>query len=384
MYLVLPTGLPLDGMWATVRDNGELKVGHASGGEVPELFPADLPSFFLGIHFRQVEIPNPQSRDYYGTLKTFSDLVPDLDLGETEPPEKRKVLATAVEVVTRVPQTQDTDEDMEVAKRRCLEFLVDFLRVCRSVNLMTGPPPTFDRLPAFAVIQTRHAITGHRDDVVALLLPTADVVLPEMPDITKRQFEGLLRNFNRMITRDPIFICQEYKARAEASFALGDYSDVVISAAIASEVLLDHVLGLMLYEEGVSAADARVVWDGTGLATRLKTQYTSRLGGPWNREIEAWKEKVARLRGRIVHAGYRPSGPESEAALLSYGALNEFLRKRLVEKRIKYPWSTLQIAGLSKVREEGKLNGKFKAFVEGLDLSDPWLEHYLKWRDEAR
>ncbi|MBA3809021.1 MAG: hypothetical protein H0X28_11630 [Solirubrobacterales bacterium] len=128
--------------------------------------------------------------------------------------------ATAVEVVTVVPQTQDSDEDMEVAKQRCLEFLVDFLRVCRSVNLMTGPPPTFDRLPAFAVIQTRHAVTERRDSVMALLLPTAEVVLPEMPDITKRQFEGLLSNFEKMMTHDPIFICQEYKARAEASFAL--------------------------------------------------------------------------------------------------------------------------------------------------------------------
>jgi hypothetical protein len=371
-------------MWATVREGGALDIGHASGNEVPELFPTDIPPHFLGIRFRQVEIPNPQSRDYYGTLKTLSDLVLGLDLDAAEPPEQQKVPATAVEVVTLIPQTQDRDADMEVAKQLCLEFLVDFLRVCRSVNLMTGPPPTFDRLPAFAVIQTRHALTGHRDSVMALLLPTAAVVLPDMPDITQRQFEGLLQNFNRMLTHDPIFICQEYKARAEASFAFGDYSDAVIFVGIASEVLLDHVLGMMLYEEGISATEAKDVWDGVGLATRLRKQYASRLGGPWNREVEVWKDKVARLRGRIVHAGYRPTETEAQAAIVSYEDLNEFLRKRLVERRIKYPYATLQIAGLNKVRAEGKLNGKFKAFVEGLDLSDPWLGRYLKWRDEAR
>jgi hypothetical protein len=384
MYLVLSKALPLDGMWLTVREGGALDVGQIRGSDVSPLYPVEPPSFYVAVRLRQVDVPNPQSRSYHSTLKTLSGLVPDLDMSEAEPPADKTVPATAVEIITVIPQTQEPDEDMEAAKQRCFGFLVDFLRVCRSVQLLAGPPPTFERLPAFAVIQTRQVANGQRDSLMGLILPTADVVTPEMPPLTTRQFHGLLANFHKLIRRDPIFICQEYRAKADAAFLAGDYPDAVIAAAVASEVLLDHTLGLMLYEESVSVTDARVVWEGVGLATRLKNQYAGRLGGPWHREIEAWKEKVAELRGRILHAGYRPSAQEAESAVMSYDELNEFIRKRLIEKRTKYPWTTVSIAGLSKVRAEGKLSGKFKAFVADLDLNDPELERYLKWRDEVR
>jgi hypothetical protein len=152
-----------------------------------------------------------------------------------------------------------------------------------------------------------------------------------------------VRELDVMLTRlregDPFALYAERRHRAQAALEGGDFSDAVVDAAIATEILLDAVLSFMLWEERAAPATTVAIL-GEPLATRVRTAYHPRIGGTWDvaREpvLKAWDEDVMLRRHRVVHRGIRPTEAEARKALGSAAALEEWVTDLVVAKRFTY------------------------------------------------
>ncbi|MGW7259011.1 hypothetical protein [Streptomyces sp. NPDC054834] len=172
----------------------------------------------------------------------------------------------------------------------------------------------------------------------------------------------------------------------------GDYGNAVIHAELSSEIVLDSILALLLWEEQLQAPsiDAAIaVFDDSrgGLTIRVRREYAPRLGGIWDPEkqgpVQDWARKLARLRGRVVHRGYRPTETEAVAALSASAALLNFIKGRLAAKARKFPRTALLVLGEPGLR---RLGG-WKAAEEYLEASqhrpDDWFREYAAWRSKV-
>lgn len=164
----------------------------------------------------------------------------------------------------------------------------------------------------------------------------------------------------------------------------GDYRQAVILLQTYTEVLLDAVLTLLLWDEGENPEKAAKEVFKDGLTKRVNTHYAPRLGGQWNTRgrgpIKEWAEKVMHLRGRVVHAGYRPTLDEAGAAKEAATELYRFVGCRLVEKRTRYSRVALTVLGKSGLEQRGAWTGQVARFGEA-NLNMPWLDDYVAWRD---
>lgn len=173
--------------------------------------------------------------------------------------------------------------------------------------------------------------------------------------------------------------------RREAQVALehdGAYRATVLFIATACEVLLDELLGHLLWEDKVRPEDAAKIFD-SWLVARVKQQYHPRLGGQWNLDrpgpLRDWYLLVAGLRNRVVHSGYEPTLGEAHAAMDAARALEAHLADAVVARTNKYPRTALILPGADGLRRRG-------LWTRALDrlLDDPtevsWQDTFTRWR----
>ncbi|MBK3582613.1 hypothetical protein JHN49_02395 [Streptomyces sp. MBT57] len=301
---------------------------------------------------------------------------------------------TVVEMVTA--QNSETLEDMPTALHealnRCFSVLSDVYSMSRLVQ-RDGLPPHLGMEQATAVSWFgRRAGDAYSKDLGGVLWISPPSV-PRAPfgENSFRQLETLLA---RVWNGSPLELIMERSLVADQYLKQqGDYANAVIHAALSSEILLDSLLGLMLWEEQVELPDiekAVRVFDeakGGGLASRIKREYSPRLGGNWNftvaGPVRSWSEDLAHLRGRVIHRGYRPSRNEAERALEASNDLLDFAKICLASKAKRYPRTCLMILGEPGLR---RLGG-WKVTEEFLNENDEhplsWFSRYSQWRDDV-
>ncbi len=171
----------------------------------------------------------------------------------------------------------------------------------------------------------------------------------------------------------------------EAEVALerdGAYRAAVLFTATACEVLLDDLLGHMLWQERVRPEDAAAVFQ-PWLTTRVKTQYHARLGGIWSLErpgpVREWFVDVAGLRNRVVHGGYDPSLDEARTAVDAAHALNAYLCDLLAEKTGPYPRTAVALPGVAGLQRRGKWTRRLAELAED-PVEVPWTVTFARWR----
>ena len=164
----------------------------------------------------------------------------------------------------------------------------------------------------------------------------------------------------------------------------GDYRPAVLLAAAAAEVLLDELLACLVWEEARRPEESASIFD-QGLITRVKQEYHPRLGGSWDlaREtgVGVWNSQLARVRHRIVHAGYEPSRHEASEGIDALGELERFITRRLSDDAglAKYPKTAIAM-----MTQEGlKQRRKWTKRIEQL-VNDPaeveWIPTFGRWR----
>lgn len=126
----------------------------------------------------------------------------------------------------------------------------------------------------------------------------------------------------------------------------------------------------MLVEEGQAAEVDPMFSDARGgLRTRLRTQYSARLGGQWDldaltEEIGHWMLTTQGLRHRVVHAGYVPDDSDLKEAGHGAELLGAFVSERLASRRYRFPRLALSVLGQAGLERRGLLSSRMSTLVD--------------------
>lgn len=173
----------------------------------------------------------------------------------------------------------------------------------------------------------------------------------------------------------------------EADVALeedGAYRAAVLFTATACEVLLDNLLGHLLWESGSRPEAAAVLFDEhPTITSRVKKLYHPRLGGTWSVDaagpLHSWFAGVAGLRNRVVHGGYEPTLLEARAAATAAGVLTDHLGDLVSAKVNRYPRTAMALPGDAGVRRRGHWSKRLQRLRDDPTEVD-WTSTYARWR----
>ncbi|MFE2872068.1 hypothetical protein [Embleya sp. NPDC059259] len=297
---------------------------------------------------------------------------------------KEDSFRTVVEMVTYL----EPEEEVDPAFDRCFEVLADVDRMCRLALPNSSRVVAKERLTV-ALYFHRPWGGKYSEDPSLLLLNAPEEAARRT--LTGKEFEKLEAHLVRLWEKSPLELAMEHSLEASACFHKhGDYSNALIHAALSTEIFLDAVLGLMLWEDQltdptIDRAVRAFSESNGGLASRLRREYGPRLGGSWDPSIRGpiqnWTKNLAALRGRLVHRGRRPSKSETLEALTAADEIFEFVKTRLSEKVRIYPRTALLIIGLPSLTQRGRARRAHDYLKsENGQSPDTWLMEYDSWR----
>jgi hypothetical protein len=276
------------------------------------------------------------------------------------------------------------------AFRRCLVCLEDVSRAFA----ITGPTPVAplavgDLHPMVMFIPRSPGSMGRYQLGFSIYMIPGNIDAEYIsPEQTPAEHNEKMRTMLfRLREGDPFTLYSERTVRSLTSYTAGEFGDAVIHAAVAAEILLDGLLGLMLWEEGAAPADAAKVL-AKSVSERLRSEYHGRLGGSWDQNgagpLGAWRRDLATLRNRVVHSGYRPTEAEAGAARRAQNGIDTFIRERLVAAGVRYWRTAMMLLGIPGLTARGGWTRRVREAYEnsGEDNND-WFRRYHNWRLET-
>src|SRR5258708_6429834 len=184
---------------------------------------------------------------------------------------------------------------------------------------------------------------------------------------------------------------QFYNIRREALLSYDSGSTIVagILLGMAAEILLDELLLMILWEEGVLPDQAREIFknEETDAAfKRVKSGlYQERIGGNWSvggtGVIRQWRYHILELRNRIAHIGYEPTQEEMQKGLDTLVELVKHIADLLCTDLEKYPICTNLIVGHSGMERRGCRN-LFEEIIKNLPYPANPQATYGNWKFE--
>ncbi|WP_162602194.1 hypothetical protein [Streptomyces sp. CS207] len=350
---------------------------------------------FASLKFWQLAKSVDHTEHLQGMLQVIHEVTGLGSVSEGIEGVPQETYMTVVEMVTA--QNSDTLHDMpnalHEAFHRCFSVLSDVYAMSRLVTRESLPPRIGIEQVQSVTWYGRLPGKGYTQDLGGIFWVSPPSYFPsEMLD--EKEFERLEAHLGRIWNGSPLELVMEHALVARQYLdQQGDYANSVIQAALSSEVLLDSLLGIMLWEEQIGSPGTRAAIDifdeakGGGLASRIKREYAPRLGGNWNvvvaGPVRKWSEDLAHLRGRVVHRGYRPSRAEAERALEASDALLDFVKSRLAAKAKHYPRTCLMILGEPGLRRLGGWKW-VRLFLDATDEHPlRWFSDYSSWRDRV-
>jgi hypothetical protein len=299
----------------------------------------------------------------------------------------------------------ETPQDIPIhrdAFNRCLAAVTELVRGYRVAFEATCAVPAYERLTAMVLSQTTAVaivspdIPGFLDvDSCKWSDPSAYVLDHfNSPDAAGAEFvsddpEGRLLYFGEMLDQgSPLFTWRErYVDARRAQWVEGRYDMAVTLAITASEVLLDGILSLLLWE---SKEDPKVLggfFAEGKLVKRVKGKYPELLGGNWSLDaggpVSEWFHKAFKVRHRVVHGGYVPTRIEGQVALDSVHSLSLHCWERIAERCSDFPRTALITLSEEGLKKRGKWSGRMERFRREVAVSEgSWLESSAAWRAE--
>lgn len=267
----------------------------------------------------------------------------------------------------------------------------DIRNVQKAYHSVTRHPITLltrERLPHLLPVTNRKLRDiGATDNVHQWIVHVNDNAwsLLRPQTLVDRQLEGLAQARRRV---DGGVFSAHLDLHREANAALSRQGDTRVAAmlsAIAAESLLDELLMHMMWEEGQLPEEAAEGWIG-GLATRVKREYSQRLGGQWDMggvgPVGDWARDVAGLRHRVVHAAYVPDADEAKRSIAVLDAFVSYLCDRLAagDRLVRYPRTALTLAGEDGLARRGALTRRIQELSQSSSEPD-WTQTFARWQD---
>lgn len=296
---------------------------------------------------------------------------------------------TVIEMVALV-QAEESVDWVSVGFDRCLSALDDLVRAFRIQTGARIPHLSYERLP-FTVVFAHRALEPGAEWIRSSMLLLRHFNLPSSMAASEALSKADLDETMTLLSflkREHPFVVFSERAR-EAVYSLdvaGDYGGAVVNAALGVEVLLDSLISMLCWEEGLRPTEIAATVFSKSLARRVRTDYHGRLGGNWSLAgtgpVADWARVLARLRGRVVHRGYRPARKEAKAGVDVAYRVSEFVKERLADRCKSYPRTTLLLLGRPGLERLGRWH-VLSDFVENEADEEPeWLAAFKQWRDE--
>jgi hypothetical protein len=364
--------------------------------DLPPLPIADRTKNFVSIRIwrpREKLILDTGPLNY--ALKVARAVVPGVT-GDELPPltyDDEESGSTVFELVTPLLLSAGPGADAKGALSdafdRCLENLTELIRayILKTADVRTTVPSLVSLFPMIPF--TARAPDGSWWGGLELF--RANMGTRHLPvatgDLTKEETSGMMISLSRMKRRDPTAVFALWARAATRSYWIdGDYSSTIIQAHISSEVLLDSLLLLLAWEDGLEPSVA-AEWFDHQLAKRVRTYYHPRLAGSWDttqttNSVGRWSEFVRLPRNRIVHSGNWPNRSEALTALEANQDLEQFVKDRVGAARNRYPRTSLILLGTPGLEKRGLLKGGIKKFIDNTADNEPnWFDSFAKWTD---
>lgn len=327
---------------------------------------------------RVFEATLPREATKRGFLRRFRGRL--LDLRDRLSPAREP--ATVVEAVTAFTESEDPVSD---AFERCLLALKDVMRSFRVAIRQPVRMPTRERLPFLVPYFTRNATMpfewqGPYMFLLHYNLPRAFA----REDLPENLMERLFHVFDSLKHGNPMVATTEHWLEGKMVLNRdGDYALAVLRSHMALEALFDNLLTLFFWEEG-SKPEATAAEFELSLWKRVSRNFPTRLGGNWSPRGDApigrWRENLAPLRNRVVHAGYVPTLAEGKESGEILSEVASFAFGRLARDQA-HPKSILLSIGLEGVeRHVGSVTESLRQLAASDD--GEWLTSYSEWRRE--
>ncbi|NKR29130.1 hypothetical protein GS504_03890 [Rhodococcus hoagii] len=403
--MILPEGIPVPDQttWGFMTDELEPLldgVEFRPTVSVRAPVPSDgVGRNFVSLRFWHVEddTDSPFETDLRHLFKAFERIHPPdgRTSSPSQPPEdeiERPVrYRTVVEAVTFVASNDDllATVDKPDPLTRCLNELFSFHRAYRATAAIPTEELTYAQI--FPMVLTFRK--GLEDNVITpdgLMHLSSDnirfgALATHIGSVDADHLSALL---GRQRLGDPLIAYVERRVDANYQmFTKGNLSGAVLQIAIACEVILDGLLGLVLWESGMTDTEAAEIFS-SDITPRVKQQYQSRLGGNWSLTtgvLASWFDNVAGLRNRVVHAGYRPSASEASQANESADSVAKFISDRLVDRFKDYPKTAWLVVGQGGFEERNRLSRRVKDWIGGQPPNAvlDWVREYVEWREKV-
>ena len=286
-------------------------------------------------------------------------------------------------------------DDLTDPLLRCLNCIQHLVRAYRITAHALVPEPTYQRMRPWALTATR-ALDGDGppkfEGVIHLSHQNFHDALPRKLD------DGQLLQWQSSVqllsAKDPSALYHERMLDAEYSLTVaGDYGAAILNAAMATEVFLDSVLGLLYWERhgGAPRADGKIdratAAFSKDLRPRLRSECHPLIGGRWDLNVigplQSWNVQVARARNRIVHRGYRPGPSEAADALNAVSQFIDWIGDLLAAKASQYPRAASMIVTPDRMRKQNAPERVIKNIDDLARAEPPWRDNYSAWRDRV-
>lgn len=250
---------------------------------------------------------------------------------------------------------------------------------------------TYELLPPVVPIGFRQLRDiGTADTAVVVSSPTHKNLWSWLApaDLTSEQYEMFGHVRSRTDTMAFAGHLDLYREADVARKRDGDTRAAAIYAGLSAEAMLDELLLHLMWEEALTPEDAATAWRD-GLLSRVKRDYTNRLGGDWDitsaGAIGNWSRNCADLRHRAVHGGYLPSYAEIDASITALNGLLSYVCDRLcLPARLRhYPRTALALAGPPGLRRRSQYSRRLVELQA--DPSEPnWDVTFARWKEVFR
>jgi hypothetical protein len=241
-----------------------------------------------------------------------------------------RCLYAARQVVRAYRQATETPYGLPTYVRAISPVLVYSADGVRETGIVDGRP-------AFVIRPTQDVW----DRPSLMLLDHANLADPiSGPDFDDNIHMRFWHWYSEAARGNPLNLWRERWIEARrAHELLGEEAQAVILANTSCEVMLDAILALLMWEEGVSVEDAASAFEEGKVLRRITQELSPRLRGNWSTERDAvgsWYRSAYRLRHRVVHGGYSPGPSEASEALEAAAGLQRFVMDRIAERRTAY------------------------------------------------
>lgn len=233
--------------------------------------------------------------------------------------------------------------DIAEARSKSWEALVGVHRAIRIATRARIPPLTIEGVvPTYVILRE----DVHRSIDVSGLVIVEHTSFPDAPEMNAVDTEAALRLHSLDVDGHPMatYLDLAHTARTHARSA-GQYTEAVLTAAAASELLIRTVSRMLVWELGhvrYGYTPPVTDWGQVDPKDLIGKILSPELRGNWSSQggahpVAQWRTHVAQTRSRCIHFGHRATGVEAEAAILAMDSLAGHLKTRLIANRSSLP-----------------------------------------------